>query len=83
MAVVKFVSIDDAERTVTMDVDGVEVVRNVPNEYAGTIDDYIKALAAGLVVEAEVAAQPKTQIETPVVKSGEILVDSSEEDVIV
>jgi len=51
MATVTFKSIDETNRKVTFDVDGESVTRNIPAQYVGTIDDYIKACAKGLSIE--------------------------------
>lgn len=64
-------SVDDAARTVSFDVDGETVVRSIPDKFDGTIDDYLKALADGLVIEyAEVE---KTDVTATKYAAGEIV----------
>lgn len=74
MAIVKFTSIDKEARTVTFDVDSNPVTRKIPDQFVGSIDEHIEALAKGLAVEAGIAAQTAKVIETPLVKSGDVLV---------
>lgn len=50
---VEFIKIDKEARTATFNVDGQDVTRKIPLEFAGTINDYLKALKAGLEIEAE------------------------------
>ena len=63
MATVTFKSIDKTARTATFDVDGVDVTRGIPDEFYGTIDDYLTALGNGLLVEAEAAEAKATKKE--------------------
>jgi hypothetical protein len=71
MATVKYISIDSDARTVTFDVDGAKVTRNVPSKFSGTIDDYVKALADGLVIEY--TTPEVTTIETPTYKANDVV----------
>ncbi len=50
---VEFIKIDKEARTATFNVDGQDVTRKIPLEFAGTINDYLKALKSGLEIEAE------------------------------
>ena len=72
MPIVKFTSVDSNARTATFDVDGVSVTRKIPNEFIGTIDDHLEALARGLAVEY--APTNIKTIEVPAVQSGEEIV---------
>lgn len=51
MSEVKFDAIDPIARTATFTVGGVPVTRRIPAKFAGPVDDYLSALAAGLAVE--------------------------------
>lgn len=77
MPTVKFTSIDKAARTATFDVDGQSVTRNIPAQYAGTIDDYLNAVAEGLVIEFTVTEVKP--IEDTLLKAGDIVVDAVKE----
>jgi len=72
MATVKFLSVDKNARTATFDVDGVEITRKIPNEFVGTIDTHLTALANGLSVEF--APTNIKTIETPEIKAGDEVV---------
>lgn len=72
MATITFTSIDNQARTATFDVDGKTVVRNIPEVYAGTIDDYLLALAQGLAIEFE--DQEVTNIDDPTWEEGQIVI---------
>ena len=70
---ITFKGLDKEARQVEFDVDGETVVRNVPDLFDGTIDEYISALGQGLAIEfAEVE---KTEIEDPIMKAESILVE--------
>lgn len=72
---IKFTSIDKENRTATFEVDGEMVTRRIPNRFAGTIDDYLNALASGLQVEVdEKAAKVPQEIEEPVLQAGEVVI---------
>lgn len=51
MAIVKFISLDAEARTVTMEVNGQQVVRGIA-ENVQNVDQYIEDLAKGLAQEA-------------------------------
>ena len=71
MPTVKFTSIDKDERTVTFDVDGEAVTRKIPEQFEGTIEDYIRALARGLAIEYT-AATPEA-IPDPAFEANEVI----------
>lgn len=66
---VKFQSIDKAARTATFEADGKAVVRRIPAQFVGTIDDYLAALATGL--EVEFASAPVKTIGATSFKAGD------------
>jgi len=70
MTTVTFVSMDAENRTATFDVDGAVVTRNIPAQYAGTIDDYLTALSNGLLIEF---SSGEKGIEETSYKSGQVL----------
>lgn len=67
--IVKFTSVDIEARTVTFDVGGQQITRDIPQQFFGTIDDYITALGRGL--EVEFTTVDAKAIETPTIKSGD------------
>ena len=52
MPIIKFLSLDKENRTVLFDVDSNQVTRKIPAQLLGTVDEYIEALADGLLIEA-------------------------------
>ena len=78
---VTFKSLDKVNRTVVFDVNGVDVVRGVPSVFEGTIADYIDALKSGL--EIEFAPKVVRVIETPSLKSGDVIVSAPADAVLV
>lgn len=74
---VKFKSLDKVKREVTMTVGDTDVTRRIPAKFKGTIDDYLKALANGLLKE-DLAAQVK-DLGTPKAKANEVLVQTVDE----
>ena len=71
MAIVKFESLNKTDKTVVMNVDGVNVTRNVADNITDA-DKYIKALALGLATENPV----KPVLGSTTYKKGEVIVDT-------
>lgn len=63
MPKITYKSLNKDARTATFTVDGEDVTRHIPAQFAGTIDDYLLALAQGLAVEF--APVEVRTIETP------------------
>ena len=73
MAMVKFESLNKTTKTVVMNVDGVNVTRNIADNITDA-DKYIKALALGLATENPV----NPVLESTTYKKGEVIVDTTE-----
>lgn len=73
MTEIKFISVDQVNRTATFTVDEEEVTRKIPLVFEGTIDDYLRALASGLAVEAAQKNAVVSEIGTPSLEQGEVL----------
>ena len=74
MATIKFHSVDLEARTATFDVDGELVTRGIPAVLPGTLEEYLEALARGLMVE--VLASVETELSEPNIEQGEVLVSA-------
>lgn len=72
MPEVKFKSVNKTERTATFAVDGATVVRRIPKQFVGSIDDYLLALAVGL--DIEFAPEIVKDIETPSLKANAVVI---------
>ena len=72
MPEIKFKSVSKTERTATFAVDGINVTRRIPNQFSGSIDDYLQALASGLAVEF--TPEVVRDIETPLLKAGAVVI---------
>jgi len=69
---VTFKSLDKEARTATFDVDGKSVTRKIPQQFAGTIDEHLTALAKGL--DIEFAPKLAQVIDTPSLKADDVVV---------
>lgn len=70
---VKYKSINQQQRTVTLELNESNVTRNIPDQFEGTIDEYITSLAQGLEDEALATPDPKT-IENPSFSVNEVII---------
>lgn len=49
--IIKFLRVSENPRTMTFEVDGQEVTRKIPDQFEGSLDDYLRAHARGLAIE--------------------------------
>lgn len=77
MAIIKFKSVGKTARTASFDVDGKTVVRKIPDQFTGTIEDYLSALAKGLATEAAKDGKVAKKIEAPKYKASEVMIDTT------
>ena len=71
MSTVTFIELNKEARTVTLDVDGTQVTRGIADNVGDDqLEEYINALARGLVTEAE--NTPK-EITTSPYETGQVL----------
>ena len=78
--IVKFLSLDKVKREATFDVGGVSVVRRIPKQFEETIDQHLSALASGLAVEFTTIEEKV--LETPAMKSGDVIAKEPSAEVI-
>jgi len=78
MVEIKFKSINEETRKVTLEVDGVDIVRTIPVKFVGTVENYISDLARGLVDE-HMAAQVKADTLSTTLSGGDTILNTPEE----